>query len=124
MRRLYCEYTYDPGGDIEKLRDDSLALCDKLMDGDIDTNAHHLRYKIEILSKSAIEQIKEKTETNEMLLADLKKLQESSNPPQLGPVHGAVEVKTEPPSPGTEQFDTSTQETDTSKLLESTLCAQ
>ena len=114
MRRLYCEYTYDPGGDIEKLRDDSLALCDKLMDGDIDTYARHLRYKIEILSKSAIEQIKDKTETNEMLLDDLKKLQESSSSPQLEPAKGTDVIKTD--------FNTSSQETDTSKLLESLLC--
>ena len=72
------------------------------------------------MSKSAIEQIKEKTETNEMLLADLKELQASSIPPQLGPGEGTEVVKTEPSSPGVEEFDTSTQETDTSKLLEST----
>ena len=82
-----------------------------------------MKYKIDILKILAIEQIEEVTETNEMLLADLKKLQESSSSPQLGPAEGTGVIKTEPPSPETEEFDTSTQEPDTSKLLESTVCA-
>ena len=103
------------GGDIEKLRDDSLALCDKLKEGNINTNARYLRYKIEMLSKSAIEQLKEKTETNEMLLADLRRLEASSIPTQLGAGEGTEVIKTEPPSPDVEEFSTST---DTSRSLE------
>ena len=99
-----------------------LALCDKLKEGNIDRNVRHLRYKAEIILKSAIEQIKEKTETNEMLLTDLKKLQPSSILPQLGPQEDTEAIKTEPPSPGVGEFDTSTQETATSRLLESIFC--
>ena len=117
------EYINNAGGDIEKLRDDMLDLCDKLKEGDIDENVRHLRYKTEIFSKSAIEQIKEKTETNEMLLADLKTLQPSSILPQLGTAEETMPmVKTEPASPSVEDLGTLTKESDTSRLLESTLC--
>ena len=100
-----------------------LDLCDKLKEGDIDENVRHLRYKTEILSKSAIEQIKEKTETNKMLLADLKTLQPSSIPPQLGTAEETMPVvKTEPASPSVEELDTSTQEAVLGRLLESMFC--
>ena len=95
------------------------ALCDKLKEEDIDETVRHLRYKIEILSKSAIEQIKEKTETSEMLLTDLKA---SSILPQLGTAEEAIVVKIEPASPSVKELGTLTQETDTSRLLESTFC--
>ena len=90
-----------------------LDLFDKLKEGDIDENVRHLRYKTEILSKSAIEQIKEKTETNEMLLADLKTLQPSSILPQLGTAEETVIMK---------ELETSTQETVLGRLLESVFC--
>ena len=99
-----------------------LDLFDKLKEGDIDENVRHLRYKTEILSKSAIEQIKEKTETIDMLLADLKTLQPSSIPPQLGTAEETVVVKTEPASPSVKELDTSTQETVLGRLLESMFC--
>ena len=92
-----------------------LALCDKLKEGDIDKNVHHLRYKTESVLESAIEQLKEKTETNEMLLADLKKLEASSILPQPGAGEETEVVKTESPSPGVEEFSSST---DTSRSLE------
>ena len=113
--KFECVCICTAGGDIEKLRDDSLALCDKLKEGDIDTNARYLHYKIEMLSKSAIEQLKEKTEINEMLLADLRKLEASSIPAQLGAGEGTEVVKTEPPSPGVKEFSTSI---DSSRSLE------
>ena len=114
------EYINNAGGDIEKLRDDMLGLCDKLKE---DETVRHLRYKIEILSKSAIEQMKEKTETIDMLLADLKTLQPSSILPQLGTAEETMlMVKTEPASPSVEELDTSTQETVLGRLLESMFC--
>ena len=117
------EYINNAGGDIEKLRDDMLDLFDKLKEGDIDENVRHLRYKTEIFSKSAIEQIKEKAETSEMLLADLKTLQPSSIPPQLGTAEETMPmVKTEPASPSVKELDTSTQETVLGRLLESMFC--
>ena len=117
------EYINHAGGDIEKLRDDMLDLFDKLKEGDVDENIRHLRYKTEIFSKSAIEQIKEKTETIEMLLADLKTLQPSSILPQLGTAEETMPmVKTEPASPSVKELDTSTQETVLGRLLESTFC--
>ena len=112
---MCCVCIYTAGGDIEKLRDELLALCDKLKEGDIDRNVRHLRYKTESVLESAIEQLKEKTETNEMLLADLRKLEASSIPTQLGAGEGTEVVKTEPPSPGVEEFSTSTY---TSRSLE------
>ena len=90
-----------------------LDLFDKLKEGDIDENVRHLRYKTEILSKSAIKQIKEKTETNEMLLVDLKTLQPSSILPQLGTAEETVVEK---------ELETSTQETVLGRLLESVFC--
>ena len=113
------EYINHAGGDIEKLRDDMLDLCDKVKE---DETVRHLRYKIEILSKSAIEQIKEKTETIDMLLADLKTLQPSSIPPQLGTAEETVVVKTEPASPSVKELDTPTQETVLGRLLEPMFC--
>ena len=68
------------------------------MEGDVDENIRRLKYKFETLTNSAIEQLKEKTITNEMLLADLKRVQPSSILPHLGPVEGAVVIKTEPAS--------------------------
>ena len=79
-----------------------LSLCDKLKEGDVDENIHHLKYKIESLTNSAIEQLKENRATNEMLLEDLKRLQSSSILPQLGPEEGAMGIKTEPASPSIE----------------------
>ena len=117
------EYINNAGGDIEKLRDDMLDLCDKLKEGDIDENVRHLRYKTEIFSKSAIEQIKEKAETIDMLLADLKTLQPSSILPQLGTAEETMPmVKTEPASPSVKELGTSTQETVLGRLLESMFC--
>ena len=106
------------GGDIKKLRDELLALCDKLKEGDDDENVHHLR-SIETRSKSAIEHMKEKKE----MFADLKTRQPSPTmiPPQLGTAEETKVVKTEPASPSVEELDTSTQETVLGKLLESTL---
>ena len=104
------------GGDIKKLRDELLVLCNKLKEGDNDENVHHLR-SIETHSKSAIEQIQEKRE----MLVDLKTRQPS---PTIIP-GTAVEtkmVKTEPASPSVEELDTSTQETVMSRLLESIFC--
>ena len=103
-------FTTTAGGDICKLGDESLALCDKLKEGgDTEEKIRHLQYKIEVLKTSAIEQLKEKTETNEMLLADLRKLEASSIPAQPGAGEGTEVVKTEPPSPGVEEFSTSTE---------------
>ena len=90
-----------------------LDLFDKLKEGDIDENVHHLRYKTEIFSKSAIEQIQEMRETNEMLLVDLKTLQPSSILPQLGTAEETVVEK---------ELETSTQETVLGRLLESVFC--
>ena len=90
-----------------------LDLFDKLKEGDIDENVRHLRYKTEIFSKSAIEQIKEMRETNEMLLADLKTLPPSSILPQLGTAEETVVEK---------ELETSTQETVLGRLLESMYC--
>ena len=95
------------GEDICKLGDESLALCDKLKEGgDTEEKIRHSRYKIEVLKMSAIEQLKEKTKTNEMLLADLRKLEASSIPVQLGAGEGTKVAKTEPPSLGVEEFST------------------
>ena len=107
------------GGDIKKHRDELLALCNKLKEGDDDENIHHLR-SIDALSKSAIEQIKEKRE----MLADLKTRQPSPTmiPPQLGTAEETKIVKTEPASPSVEELDASTQETVMSRLLESMFC--
>ena len=92
-----------------------LTLCDKLKEGDIDRNVHHLRYKAESVLQSAIEQLKEKTETTEMLLADLKEYQASSIPAQPGAGEETEVVKTEPLSLSVEEFSTST---DSSRSLE------
>ena len=97
-----------------------LDIFDKLKEGDIDENVRHLRYKTEIFTKSAIEQIKEMRETNEMLLADLKTLQPSSILPQLGTAEETVVVKTKLVSPSVEELNTSTQETIMGWLLETT----
>ena len=112
---------YNIGGDIEKLGGESLALCDNLKEGDFDRNARHLRYKIEKLSESAIEQIKEKTKANELLveandrlLADLKRYQEKPILPQLGSGEG---IKTELSQLSKREFDTSTQGTTVNYLL-------
>ena len=109
-------FTTKAGGDICKLGDESLALCDKLKEGgDTEENIRHLRYKIEVLKTSAIKQLKVKTETNKMLLADLRKFEASSILPWPGAGEGTEVVKTEPPSLGVEEFSTST---DTSRSLE------
>ena len=47
------------------LRDKYIFLFDKLNEGDIYENIRHLKYKFENFSKSAIEQLKEKSTTNE-----------------------------------------------------------
>ena len=79
------------------LRDECVSFFDKLKEGDIDENIRHLKYKFESFSKSAIEQLKEKSATNEMLLEDLKELQSSLAQPQLGEVGGSMVMKDEPP---------------------------
>ena len=89
-----------------------LALCDKLKEGDIGRNVRHLRYKAESVLQSATEQLKEKTETIEMLLADLKEYQASSIPPQPGAGEETEMVKTESHSPDVEEIS------DTSRSLE------
>ena len=100
-------------GDIKKLRDELLALCNKLKEGDDDENVHHLR-SIETHSKSAIEQIQEKRE----MLVDLKTRQPS--PTMIpGTAEETKMVKTGPASPSVEELDTSTQKTIMSRLLES-----
>ena len=86
------------GGDIEKLRNELLSLCDKLMEGDIDENVHHLRYKIENFSKLAIEQIKESAESKEAVV-DIKRRLPSPAPPQPERVENADRAKKEPGSP-------------------------
>ena len=83
------------------LRDEYISLFDKLKEGDIDENIRHLKYKFESFSKSAIEQLKEKSVTNEMLLEDLKELQSSLVQSQLGEVGGSMVMK-EPSSPPVE----------------------
>ena len=95
-----------------------LALCDKLKEGDVDENIRHLKYKIELLSKSATEQIEEKAESEETPspVVDIKRRQPSPAPPQP---ERTIVTKSEPSRPSLKEFDTSTQETDTSKLLES-----
>ena len=92
------------GGDIEKFRDELLAMCDKLSEEDI---VRHLRYNIEMLSKSAIEQISEQTRIHMMLLADFEKLQ----------LKETVMIKSEPASPSVMELGTSTQVTARSKPL-------
>ena len=81
------------------LRDEYISLFDKLKEGDINENVRHLKYKFESFSKLAIEQLKEKSATNEMLLEDLKGLQSSL---QLGEVGGSMVMKEEPSSPPVE----------------------
>ena len=82
------------------LRDECVSFIDKLKEGDIDENIRHLKYKFKSFSKSAIEQLKEKSATNEMLLEDLKELQSSLVQPQLGEeVGGSMVMKDEPSSP-------------------------
>ena len=45
------------GGNVEKVKDDLLSLCDKLKE-DVDENIHHLKYKFECLTNSTIQQLK------------------------------------------------------------------
>ena len=85
-------------GDIGRLRDELLAMCDKLREGDI---VRSLQYTIEKLSKSAIEQIREQTRINKMLSADLQEL-------QLGTAEETMVVKTEPASLSMMESDSST----------------
>ena len=103
------------GGDVKKLGDELLSLCDKLEA--LNENVEPLREKISNLSKSAIEQIKEKKEANEKLLADLNRRQ-----PLFGVPSQLEETMTEPGSPCEEKFDASTEVTNMSRLLESTFC--
>ena len=100
------------GGDIEKLRNELLSLCDKLKEGDLDENVCHLRYKIENFSKLAIEQMKENAESKEAVV-DIKGRLPSPAPPQPERVENADRAKKEPGSPsGT----TPAKESDLSKL--------
>ena len=80
------------------LRDEHLSLFEKLKEGDIDENIRHLKYKFENFSISAIEELKEKSATNEMLLENLKELQSSLVQPKLGEVGGSTVMKDEPSS--------------------------
>ena len=118
---MYHEYIYTAGGDIEKFRDKLLSLCDKLMEGDVDENICHLRYKIEIFTKLAIEQIKESAENKEAVssLTDSKRRRLSPAPLQPGRVENTNMAKTEPASPSRM---TLTEETALSKLSKSTFC--
>ena len=77
-----------------------LALCDKLKEGDVDENVRHLKYKIQLLSKSATEQIVEKVESEETpTLVDIKRRQPSPAPPQPGTAEESKMAKIEPASP-------------------------
>ena len=89
------------GGDnnIEKLSDEFLSLCDQLKKGDLDENIRHLKYKFETLTKSAMQQLTEKTKTIDMLLDDLKQTQHTFSPQALSPEERSVVVKSEPVSP-------------------------
>ena len=87
---------------MTKLEDECLSLCDNLTEGDINENVRHLKYKLKALSKLAIERLKEKSVTNEMLLEDLKELQSSLVQQQLGEVGGSMVMKGEPSSPPVE----------------------
>ena len=87
---------------MTKLEDECLSLCDKLTEGDINENVQLLKYKLKALSKLAIEQLKEKSATNEMLLEDLKELQSSLVQPQLGEVGGSMVMEDMPSSPPVE----------------------
>ena len=109
---------YNAGGDIEKLWDELLALCDKLKEGDIDKNVRHLKYKIETLSKSATEQMKEKAESEETPLVDTKKRLPSPTPPQPGTAEETKITKIEPAS---SSMITPTEATALSKPSESRL---
>ena len=100
------------GGDIEKLRNELLFLCDKLMEGDIDGNVRHLRYKIENFSKLAIEQMKENAESKEAVV-DIKQRLPSPAPPQPERVENADMAKKMPGSPSR---TTPAEESDLSKL--------
>ena len=103
---------YTAGGDIEKLRNELVSLCDKLKEGDLDENVRHLRYKIENFSKLAIEQMKENAESKEEVV-DIKGCLPSPAPPQPEKVENADRAKKEPGSPsGT----TPAEESDLSKL--------
>ena len=119
---MYHEHFYNAGRDVEKLRDELLTLCDKLMEGDVDENVRHLRFKIENFSKVAIEQIKEGTENNKETvssLMDIKARQPSLAPSQPRTEEERKMAKTEPSSPSRM---TSTKETTLSKLSKSILC--
>ena len=102
-------HTCASGGDIVMLRDECVSLFEKLEEGDIYENVRHLKYKFESFSKSAIEQLKEKSATNEMLLKDLKELQSSLVQPQLGEVGGSMVMKDEPSSHPVEYHQLETQ---------------
>ena len=97
-----------------------LALCDKLKEGDDNENVCHLE-NVEVLSKSAIEQIKEKTKIKEMPFSvmDIEKHDmlclPSPAPPRAQPKKSTI--KSEPPSSYLKELDTSIQGTDSSKLL-------
>ena len=95
-------HTCASGGDIVMLRDECVSLFEKLEEGDINENVRHLKYKFESFSKSAIEQLKEKSATIDMLLEDLKELQSSLVQPQLGEVGGSMVMKDMPSSPPVE----------------------
>ena len=115
------EYIFNAGGDMKKLRDELLSLCDKLMEGDFRDNVHQLRYKIEIFSKSAIEQIKATAESKETVspLVAVKKRRPSPAPPQPQTLMEDKMTKTEPASPS---MITPTGETALSKLAKSKFC--
>ena len=90
----YKDYI-DVGGDVKRLSDELLTLCSQLEA--LNENVNPIRHKIEMLSKSAVEQIKEKKEANEMLLADLNSQRQSSSIlPQLAPTEVTM---MEPDSP-------------------------
>ena len=97
---------------MEKLRNELFSLCDKLKEGDIDENIHHLRYKIKNFSKLAIEQMKENTESKEAVV-DIKRRLPSPAPPQPERVESADRAKKEPGSPSR---TTPAEESDLSKL--------
>ena len=91
------------------------------MEGDVHENVHQLRYKIEIFSKSAIQQIKETSENKETVSPSvgIKKRLPSPAPPQPGTPKESKMAKTEPASPS---MITSTEETTLSKPAESAFC--
>ena len=73
----FCTCSAD--GDVEKVIEECISLCDKLKDGNYDENIRHLKYKLANLSKLATEQLNEKSSTIDMLLADLKETSQTND---------------------------------------------